>query len=274
MPGLGRKIWGWLGGIFAGLVILLALLTGGLRLLLAQAPEHRQQIEDFASRALGAPLRIEAVDARLGLDGPELYFEGVELLSDADGSVLIQAGSGSVAVDLFALFRERRFVPGRVLLEDIVIDLVRDETGEWLLAGHPGLLPGLDAGGRVPPEGEFRLENATVVIEDRIRDIGPLRFSDLEVAVDSGRGRLAVEGQTRLPDALGGRLEFWARADGGRAGGGFGRAEFFVDTRDLRLEAIRDLFPDSGRLPSAGTLSIRAWADGSSREIREITADI
>jgi uncharacterized protein (TIGR02099 family) len=274
MPRVGRKIWSWLGALFAGVVILLALLTGALRVVLAQAPEHRKQIEAYASQALGMPLRIGALDARLGLAGPQVYAEDIELLAAPDGDVVVRAGSGSVAVDLWALITERRLAPGRVLLEDLVVDVVRDETGAWLIGGQAGIIPERRGEEIVVPAGEYRLENATLVLDDRTRGTGPLRFSDLELAVDSDGRSLSVEGQTRLPDSLGRRLEFWARATGGREGRHFGRIEYFVDSSDLRLEALRTAMPEFPRFPSAGTLSVRAWGEGTPREMREVTAEV
>ncbi len=274
MPRIGRKIWSWLGAAFAGAVILLALLTGALRVVLAQAPEHRKQIEAYASEALGMPLRIGALDARLGLAGPQLYCEDIELLSAPGGDAVLRAGSGSVAVDVWALISERRLAPGRVLLEDLVVDVVRDEEGAWLIGGEAGILPERRGDEIVVPPGEYRLENATLVFEDRKRGTGPLRFSDLELAVDSDGVSLFAEGRTRLPDSLGRGLEFWARATGGRDGRHFGRVEYFVDSSDLRLEALRTALPEFPRFPSAGTLSVRAWGEGTPREMREITAEL
>jgi uncharacterized protein YhdP len=73
MPGLIRRLWRIIAGVFAGVVILLAVLVGLVRLALVQVPEYRDQIEAWAGEALGWPVEIGAMDARLGLRGPELH---------------------------------------------------------------------------------------------------------------------------------------------------------------------------------------------------------
>ncbi len=105
MATLGKRIWRWIATLFASVVILLAVALGIFRLMLPLVPEYHDQLQAWASSAVGLPVKIEKVDARWRLKGPERFFSNAEVFSQDGSEVLIRAASGSVGVSLFGLIR-------------------------------------------------------------------------------------------------------------------------------------------------------------------------
>lgn len=60
--------------VLAALIIVLAIAVGAFRLLLPQLPAYQGQIQAWAEGALGMPVQFSRMDARWGLQGPELTF--------------------------------------------------------------------------------------------------------------------------------------------------------------------------------------------------------
>ncbi|MGD9406862.1 MAG: hypothetical protein PVG05_02135, partial [Gammaproteobacteria bacterium] len=130
MTGFARRIWKWLAAIFAGLAILLALLIGAFRIVVAQAPDYRQPIADLVSGFLGLPVQISRLDARFGLGGPELVLAGATVLS-ADGSeALFSASEATLSLDVSELLFRWRLAADTFTLDDLTLELERSETGE------------------------------------------------------------------------------------------------------------------------------------------------
>ena len=75
MPSFSRKLWKWTAGTFAVLVILLGLALGVFRVVLAQVPDYRDQIQAFISQQSGLDIEFSELDARWRFYGPELVFE-------------------------------------------------------------------------------------------------------------------------------------------------------------------------------------------------------
>ena len=122
---LARRIWKWSAATFAVVVILLAVAVGLFRLLLPLAPGYHEQIETWASSAVGYPVRLTDIDARWRVGGPELAFTKIEVLSADRSRVMFSSESGSVGVSVLKLVRERSAVPDRIILDRADLRIVR-----------------------------------------------------------------------------------------------------------------------------------------------------
>ena len=111
-----RSIWKLTAGLFAAVVILLALAIGLFRLLLPLSPQYQDEIEAWASDFLKAPVEIDTLDARWRLGGPELVIEGGRVMDDA-GSPMLEIERGSVGINAFHWLRTRELRPGRVTVD-------------------------------------------------------------------------------------------------------------------------------------------------------------
>lgn len=207
-----RRLWRWVAGSFAALVILLAVALGLFRLMLPQIPAYHAQIEQWASKAVGLPVKLGQLDARWSFGGPELTFKLARLYARDTNDVLIEASEGSVGINLGELFREGRIQAGKVVLVGTRLSLERNEAGILHLTGQTppsgGARRAMAPVLQVLPRGDFEFENAAVLYLDRSAGHGPWRFSDVNLGINYGRDALQIEGSARLPASLGEHAEF------------------------------------------------------------------
>ncbi|NNF52041.1 MAG: hypothetical protein HKN59_06355, partial [Gammaproteobacteria bacterium] len=207
-----RRLWRWIAGSFAGLVIILAVALGLFRLMLPQIPAYHAQIEDWASKAVGLPVKLGRLDARWSFGGPELTFKNARLFARDTNDLLIEAAEGSVGINLGELFREGRIQPGKVALVGTRLSLERNAEGILHLTGQTppsgGARRAMAPVFQVLPRGAFEFRDAAVLYVDRAAGHGPWRFSDVNLSIDYGRSALQIEGSARLPASLGEYAEF------------------------------------------------------------------
>jgi uncharacterized protein (TIGR02099 family) len=275
VSGLIRKAWRIAAGAFAVVVILLAVLVGLARLALVQVPEYRGQIETWAGEALGWPVAIGAMDARLGLRGPELRFTNARVLTRDRQGTLVVAATGHMQFDSLALLRGQ-LRPGAVSLAGVSLRIERNEERRWRLLGEEG--PAFGAGAPVPdeagsdlprladlPAGRLRLEDVRVEFEDAYRALGPWEFlvDALELQLGGGQLELVVAGS--LPEALGGKLALSGRITAQDERGRPRDWSAGVSFTALDLEAVGAAVGRPQRVPATGIVdgNLSAEADGA-----------
>ncbi len=265
MKGTVRKLWRAAAAAFAVIVILLAVLLGLFRLALTQVPDHRSQIEAWAGQALGFPVELGSVDARLGLHGPELSFTGARILAADSGALLLEAEEGAITLDVMPLFRGD-VLPGRIFLAGVGLDVERDTDGSWRLLGPHG--PVVPMGGELPrlenvPVPEIALEDVTVRLSDLQRGLGPWVFGLPALDITAEGQGLALEASVGLPPALGRGVDLRLRLDGQDPEGLplAWSGELVVSGADLA--AAGSVLGDPAWWPVAGTLDGRLQFTGS-----------
>ena len=213
MPGLIRKLWRITAGILAGVVILLAVAIGLVRLALVQAPEYRGQIEALASDVLGWPVEFGAIDARLGWRGPELRFTDARILTSDGERTLVVASTGSMQIDTRSLLRLQPR-PGALSLAGVSLRIERTADDQWRLLGeagpllHEGGAPFDPAGAELPrladlPTARLLLEDVEIEFEDlyEARESWFFQLEQLEVQLNHAGLSISADGM--LPAALG-----------------------------------------------------------------------
>jgi len=283
MPGLIRRLWRIAAGLFAVLVILAAVLVGLVRLALVQVPEYRDQVEALAGEALGWPVRIGAMDARLGLRGPELRFTEARVLTHDGERTLVMAATGSMHFETLSLLR-RQLRPGTVSLAGVSLRIERHRERRWRLLGEEGPalgegMPALGGDTELPrladlPTGTLHLEDVRVEIEDLYRDLGPWEFRVDALELRLGGGRLEFSARGMLPDALGSDLSASAVVTGQDEQGLPRDWTAGIAFTALDLQAIGAAIGRPERLPVTGIVagSLSAEADGGG--IRRLAGDI
>jgi uncharacterized protein (TIGR02099 family) len=221
VPGLIRRLWRIAAGVLAGLVILLAVAIGLVRLALVQVPEYADQIESWASAALGWPVEVGTVDARWGWHGPELRFTDARVLTQDRERTLVKSAAGSMQVDSWSLLRGRP-MPGAVSFSGVSLRIERTHDGRWRLLGEEG--PALPERGGSPgdglprlrelPTGDLRLADVTLEVEDLRKGRGPWVFQVDRLELRLGNGELSVSVSGALPRELGDRLALSAVVSG------------------------------------------------------------
>ena len=199
-----RKLLKLAGYSAAALVIVLAILVGLFRLFLPRLPEYQEDIENWASSAIGMEVQFSGMNARWGLSGPELEFYDTELIRPDNQTRVIAAELVSVGISVSSLLFDQAFVVDRVVIRDTSIEIRQLESGEWWIQGSTlEELPTAEAGGS---QGLGMMEVVGEDIEIRFLQPGderPKYFVVPRVLASIDRNRIALDANIRPPVTLG-----------------------------------------------------------------------
>ena len=122
----------------AGIVILLAIAVGLFRLFLPRLPEYQEDIKSWASAAIGMEVQFSGMNARWGLDGPEIEFYSAELISLDTRTRVVAAEEVSVGIGLTRFFTDRKAVVDRIVVRESSIEVRQLENGLTFQSGQAG----------------------------------------------------------------------------------------------------------------------------------------
>jgi len=266
VTGLARRIWKWTAGLFAGVAILLALLVGAFRIVVAHAPDYRQPIADWASGLIGLPVEIDQLDVRFGLGGPELVFRGATILSADRSEPLFSAGRASLSLDVTRLLFRWRVTADTFTVDGLQIDVARSEDGRILVFDRD--IAALPRGSGAGPIEEMRVRDARVVFRDRMAGGRSWVLDNLQAVLEPDREGVRLEGRFRPPQDLAASASFWATT------GNTGVLRTYLGVTGLDLSALHQLPGIPAALPSDGTGDFRLWVDAADGEISQASAEI
>lgn len=283
MPGLIRRLWRIAAGFLAVVVILAAVLVGLARLALVQVPEYRDQIETWAGEVLGWPVEIGAMDARLGLRGPELRFTDARILTRDRERTMVLADNGSMRFDSMALLRGR-LRPGAVSLGGVALRIERSSAGRWRLLGEEGPLlgerrPGSADQADLPrleelPVGRLQLEDLRVEFEDLRRDVGPWDFRIDELDLRLGGGQLDLSASGMLPEALGRDLALAVIITGQDERGRPSDWSAGVSFAALDMQVLGEVVKRPRSLPASGILTGSVSVEANDAALVRLAGDV
>ena len=188
----------------AAFLILLAVLVGLFRLFLPRLPEYQDDIENWASNAIGMEVQFSGMNARWGLSGPEVEFYETQLIRPDKQTRLIAAELVSVGISVNRLLFHQALVVDRVVIRNTSIEIRQLEDGGWWVQGNA-----IDELLQSRPDAQPRLDEMEVVGEDiEIRFLQPgdqrpryFRVPRVQVSIDDRR--IALDADVRLSDDLG-----------------------------------------------------------------------
>ena len=188
----------------AALVILLAILVGLFRLFLPRLPEYQDDIESWASNAIGMEVQFSGMNARWGLSGPEVEFYATELIHPDTRTRAIAAELVSVGISVSSLVFEQKVVVDRVVIRNTSIEIRQLENGEWWVQGRPVNDLPAGQGGAVQRLGDVQVVGENIEIRFLQPGDERPRFFNVPRAVASiDENRIALDADIRLPDDLG-----------------------------------------------------------------------
>lgn len=266
MSSVIRKIWRWSASIVAGLVIVLAMAVGAFRLFLPQLPEYQAQIEAWATQALGRPLKIGDIDARLSLEGPLVVFRDTVVLAPDGLTPVVNANSISVVISVMDLLIEQELAVSSVRIEGIVLEVEQLEDGRFyvlnrVFPAEPAEADSSDtAKARPLPNGRYEIRDATIRLSSARRPGEPLEFQRATLDVDKTNSELSLGVNINLPENLGSSLRITANTENLDAGPGKQDWQLLFQARGLDLAGWKSVLPDTIDAPSQGSGDITVWA--------------
>ncbi len=211
MTALLSNLSRWILQIAAGLVIVLALLVGVLRLLLLEGADFTDDIKAEVRDRSGYQVDFQHISAGISIYGPELRLSQI-IIQLPDGQQVAAAEKLAVSLDLFELLTTGKLAPGRIYIEGTSVDTRIDREGVFLLQGRPisDYVPGEGETEFDPnklPEGMLQLTDIAVSFQniqrDRPKITGTLKGLNLKL----DDGRLNVAGELEPDGDLGNLLE-------------------------------------------------------------------
>lgn len=267
MTARGTRIWRWLAGSAATLLILAALAVGAFRLALELLPEYEARVADKVREASGLRLSFDALDARLGRYGPEIFFEGARIVGPDGSDVIVSARAGRASLSLLRSLFYRRLEIGRVVLEGPRLNFVIFPDRHVELVGQAWLAqptePTRESRGlqRVP-RGRIEVRDASVGFLDLRADNAAWELQGVDIDLHRRGSTVSLAGRVRLPRHLGASLEFDAEVAGDLAEPRTLSWQGRIAGRDLSFAGWADLLPATFTLPSAGRGSLNVSARG------------
>jgi len=241
--------------LFVALVAatLLKVLSFGVAL---YAEHHPRQVERLAGRLFGMPVQVAAIETRWRGFTPRIWLRD---LSVGKGKERLHLGNVLAAVSLGALPRFRQTLPVSLYLQGTRLRVVRDEQGITRIVGLPA-----GQGGRFTPPALLRIENATVIWEDRKRDATVVeRHLDLQLRA-RGEVRELLVTSRNLDLRLRGEIR-------GRLSGTRWSARFWLRCRGLEPASLLAPYLPRGMRIGSARMDLEAWSrweNGSHRATR------
>ncbi len=199
------RLFKWIAYTVAGVVILLAIGVGLLRLFLPRLPEYQEQIKVWAGDAIGVDVEFSGMDARWGLSGPELEFLDAELIRRDNDARIIAAQEVSISIALIRLVVDRTVAIDRVVVRESAIEVRQLESGGFWIQGDEisALLPERE-GQAMPAGGEMELIGEDIEVRFiQPGDERPKLFDVSRVNLRNDSQRIALSAFVRLPETLG-----------------------------------------------------------------------
>ena len=203
---LGRSL-GWLAGIAAAILIVLAVLVGLARLLLPLAPEYQDQIRRFVTEATGFDVQFRTLSASWPLSGPEVRFSDVRIAMLSDARPVFDARELSVGISIWRLIVDRRLQPGRIAVSGARVKAERLASGQWLV--NTVFLDELLRRPRsqVLPRLDLQLRDIDLLVEDPSRLEPRLALDIRQLDLDLGPRLVGFAAEVDGRDGLGSGIE-------------------------------------------------------------------
>ncbi|MFA7293617.1 MAG: DUF3971 domain-containing protein, partial [Rhodocyclaceae bacterium] len=272
---LARRVWrtaGWLLLLayfaFAGLILTLRYSV------LPNIELYRGDIEQMASRALGLPVRIGGITAAWDGLQPDLTLSEVTV-ADTEGRPAL-AFSRIEAILNWSSLARRQLRLSLLAIDEPVLHIRRDAKGGLLIAGIPISEGESDANAAdwVLAQKRIRINGATLVWEDELRQAPPLILEDLNLALDND-GRHHRFGLTALPPPeLASRIDIRGDLSGDDlAGLDAWEGKLFAELDYVDLAGWHRWLDYPVALPK-GKGAMRAWLSVEEGHLLDLTTDL
>jgi uncharacterized protein YhdP len=244
---------------------------GAFRVLLASLPAYEGELAAWIDERFGVRLEFAEIDARWGIEGPELTLRRASVTVPDEAAPFLTAREVRVGVSPFALaarlVSQRELAIDHLTFEGTALAVVRTADGTFRLHGVPDASTDeIRFDFAVPPNVDVRIRDSRLSYVDAARDTR-WDFSDVAAVLRRDGDTLLLQAAAAAPDALADRVALDAAGVIGR-GGSFARAEWraSVDVADLDLAVAAQLLDALalGPVGGAGDVAVSlAWADGT-----------
>ncbi len=247
-------------------LILLALLLSVARLLLPELQGYRQQLAEWASEAVGQPVTVGAIDARLSGLSPAVILRDVALLDNA-GEAVLNVRELQLVLDPLASLVSRQPVLDTLVVVGTELTVIRDEQGLHIKGlSHPvntaepvvggEELPAGRAGDWLLSQGQLAIRDSSLVWNDRLLQQRH-RFTGVTLSLQNDGDHHSLLGEVQIPEALGRLLRVGMDIEGNPLHPQQWQGELYLRTEALRFKALDGIVPQLAL--QQGELNSELW---------------
>ncbi len=273
---LRRAVW----YLTAAVVILGAVLLTLTRVLLPSLESYRSKVEQVASEAIGQPVRIKTLNARLFGLSPTVVLEDVRLLDRKGKQTVARFGEARIGLDLLASLRERQPVAAELTVVGADLTVLRRRDGSVRVEGlaeqgtSNGAPPVEGIGRWLLAQGRLAIVDSALHLRDEKtgRELS-LQQVGIELRNVDQRHQLNVE--ITPPPTVGRsiRLAFDLQGDLLRADGWGG--EGYLQAQGVRPAVVWDsVAPSCGAQVADGTVDLQLWGSWRNGQLSEASAQM
>lgn len=255
----------------AALAVLVVMALIAFQIAVSRVPQYRVQLQEWLGDKTQLSIESNGLKARLRWYGPELAFADVTVRSHDRAHVLATARGGSVAFDIWNSLRSRRLTAGRFTLDVPRLGLIRTRDGKLRIVGQAEITKPFDIDDI--PIGKLVVRNAIVDFRDEATGRGPWSLSGASFTLERLPQWLKLQGEARLPAALGESVKFSARATGDLASSSQVASTLTFEGDALDLTGWGELLPDRWTAPESGRGSLRVTASLKGSQLQSILAE-
>ncbi len=264
-PSLLRRLRRALWFATAGAAILAAVLLTLTRLLLPGLEGYRAQVEAMASAALGQPVHIRTMGARLRGLSPVVVLEDVDLLDTAGAHPVARFREAQVGFDPWLSLRRLQPAMSALTVTGADLTLVRRKDGSLRVQG---LAEGDGDGDAAEGIGRWLLEQGSLaLLESRLhwRDLKTGRSLDIErvdIELYNNAGQHQLNVEVMLPPGMGRSLHLSLDLEGDVLQPGAWRGRGHVQGWGLRPAPwLEEWGPLAGVTLHEGVFDLRLWGE-------------
>ncbi len=278
----GRRLWRWLGGTVAFVLIGAAVLLTALRLALPFAAEYRAALEDRVAEYLDTPVSIGSMEVEWHGLGPRLRLVDLRLEGPPPARQPLRFDEAFVAIGLAPGGDDGLPVTIRSMsLVGLNLEIALDRRGRLAMFGEQVPVEKVIPKGETPPPfvrriagwllgtGRLQLLDASIDLVDADGDRSRISGIDLRLVNDDDRHRASLSVQ--LPpewgdsidaviDVTGTEIGEWAQWEG----------RVWVDAADLALRRWSGLYPELPIHVRDGRASFSTWIDFGDGRLRDV----
>ncbi len=252
-----------------GVILLLALLMGGLRLAVSNIEYFKSEIAYLLERDVSEGIVFSRVSGSMNRFNPILRIENVSInLPDRSQPLFID--QLEVEFDFWASLRERVPVALKVGGTLEKVELTRDPSGQWwlneyaLAAGNTAL-PGFSQLLAFLPR-YLKLDLRRLIIRDQ-KNESVHQLSRVAARIIHRKGQFFTQVSAALPEEFGTGLLLKSVVDSDSS-------LIYVDGSDLRLSPLARLFGVDTRGFKSGSLDGEVWVNMTGFDVTGISGDL
>ena len=258
-------------GLFVTVVILLAIIMGGLRLAISNLEYFKPEIEYLLTKNVSKSIVFAGVSGAFNRFNPILRIENVSI-NLPDKSQPLFVDHFAVEIDFWASLRERAPVILELTGQLEKLELDRDTEGRWWThefeipqGDKETVLPGFGSILELAPR-YLKLDLRRLIFKDQMTR-ATYQFDDVSAQSVNQQNQIHLQLSAALPESLGRGILIKSVIDRERS-------ETYINSSGLQLPAVASLFNQDSKGLQAAAFDGEVWLDMSGYDIVGVSGNL